>query len=217
MVIKKKPLLIIATLLIVTVGSIVLARYFFGKEQFGRISIDTLSQRAKDFIDEQRKQSGSKWSIVNVEASPDQSSKEISEKVVTPCFTIDLPTQIRYQKTPEDSPCTLKARLISPGARLTISVVPLKTSLKENASIHMRQTLPDQYIPQKVQIDRWQNTLIFLEEDGVSFFAQKDDELITVVFSETQSQDIILEKLLTEVVEKIVIVPKGQRGVGVGL
>ncbi len=192
------------------VGLTLAVLVFFGvrawqSSQQSRITVGTLSDRAQEFVQAQQKSSSSSWSTVVLESATPSAQSQSLALQETPCFSVNLPFSIRsvVTRTPED--CAVQVRVISPAAKLTISVLPLSGPLSDDSAVKMRTTFTDKYTRVPFETTLFPQSMTFSESDGISFFTVKDDKLVAIIFSETNDQERILIDSLPKLLEVLMV------------
>ncbi len=170
----------------------------------GKISKDTLSDRAQEFIQSEQQNSNSIWKNKTVTTSETPPASKITT-VETACFSITLPVPIRSVEKNNVEDCLVTLRIISPPSRLTISLTPLSVPLKEHSAIVMRDANHETYTPIEFTSDLYAQSKVYSDPQGLGFFAEINHQLLSVVFSETADQEKIIRQTLLEVLTAIQI------------
>jgi len=174
-------------------------------EKNGIVTTGELSDRAQEFVATQRSDVGTDWQAKQLEPIEALAVQPPSTLQETPCFSINLPLKIRtvYRREPEE--CALQIRLMSPAAKLTISTKPLTTPLLEDAGVSMREIVTEIYTVEDFTTSFFSPSRTYSDPQGISFFAEKDGQLLAVIFSETNDQEKILAQSLPKVLEVLMV------------
>lgn len=171
----------------------------------GTIVVDELSQRAKEFVEAQRRDTASSWQSKQLEPTDQLPVKVPSTLQETPCFSLEITLPIRSVYPREQTDCVVMARLTSPAAKLTVSVQPFAGTLREYADVNMRAVMTDTYQPAVFETDSFTDSTTFTDSQGVSFFALSSGQLIAVIFSETNDREKILAESLPKILEALMV------------
>ncbi len=199
----------LVVILLVIVLLVIFFTQFTG-EKFGEVSVDTLSERSQEFIASEQQDGSSEWRNrwVATSATP---SVEKTTSATTDCYTVTAPFPIRSIEKNEAKACVTTFRISSPYSRVTVSVSPLQSKLTEHSAVLMRETNKKTYTPIAYISKLFPTFKIYSDPQGISFFAETNGELLTVVFSETTNQETIVQQSLPDILETIQIIPKAER------
>ncbi len=201
--------ILLILILILTVLLVIFFTQFVG-EKFGTVSVDTLSERSQEFIASEQQKGGSEWRNrwVAISATP---AVEKTASATTDCFRVIAPFPIRSIEKNDTKSCVTTFRISSPYSRVTISLSTLSTKLTEHSAVLMRESNTKSYTPIAYISQLFPIYKIYSDPQGVSFFADTNGELLSVVFSETSSQETIVQQSLPSILEAIQIIPKTER------
>jgi hypothetical protein len=195
---KKKFFLFIFLLLLVSIGFLLYVR---AQAKSSQVKVDELSERAKEFIEEEKKKSGSAWKtaefVENTEGQADSQPKNFP----TRCMTVQMPITTRNEHINEtEEMCKIQVRTNSPPARLIITAQPNTSDLNEDSGIIMRKKFPEEYKKRDISYPSWEEVQRYDQKDGTVVFLKTENWLVTVGITEM----IQPEKLTDELVQQIV-------------
>jgi hypothetical protein len=203
---KRWPIII---LLLCALGLLAVALFsLLNGSRTGTITVDALSERSRLFVDGQRAQdTTSPWQATQLENTDQEPASNSLVEQKTPCFTIEVPfpTKTVYPRQPDD--CIVQARLLSPGAKLTIAIEPIDRPISDHSAIVMREKVTDQYQKVSFQNEAFPESRVYSGIESVSFFGVREGKLVEVVFSETNDQQQIVELYLPQLLETLKVLP----------
>lgn len=164
----------------------------------GKVSKDTLSNRAQEFILSEQQNSNSIWKNKTVTTAETPPISKIT-KAETNCFSLALSIPVRSVEKINTAECLVTLRISSPPSRLTISLTPLDVPLEDHSAIVMRDATQETYSPLEFSTELYSQYKVYSDPQGVGFFAEVDNQLLSVVFSETADQAKIIQQTLSEV------------------
>lgn len=172
------------------------------------ISTDKLSARAREFIADQNRDGSGPW--VNVDLDDEQTRSpvlESSTRVSPGCFSFELPfksTHTTFEIT--DDSCIWRAKTLDPHGQMVVTRSEDK-NLNENTGIVLRRRESGVYKESRLPSKVFQTVLLFRSPKTVNVFAQKENHLITITFSNLSNEAGITDTLIQTLVESVVLSP----------
>lgn len=158
-----------------------------------------LSTRAQQFIASESARGSVLWSSLRFERSPDLIPSD--QQIETACFRLRLPVPTtQHQLESEAERCVLRARLISPPARLVVTSYRQERP-EDDANLQLRRTAPEEYSPLPLQSANFAQLWIFQGSDHLTAFAWQEGWMISWAITGITQPDKVAK---TEVLEALI-------------
>lgn len=154
-------------LLCVLIGIVVAAVIFFLPKQKAEIKSDVLSDRAKEFIDEQKSENESDWKFARLDKNADKAGSFIGQRQqVGNCFSFVMVFRVHNPR--EDGKCNWYFGIEKPRGFITAYMVDAKgiKTPEQIDGVSMRQKFKEKYQEEK-RVVNGVTYLIFKGKSGV--------------------------------------------------
>ena len=167
-----------------------------------QVTIDALSDRAKEFVENERKKSGSSWNATAFEVT-DERRHDLSPKTIeTSCVTIHFPYLSKNEHvSDEPEKCRVELRMDSPPARVIIATELQKENLNETSGVLLRKKFTNDYHFVETSFEFWPESLLYYQKDGAVLFLKNGELLITIGITEMIDPSRLTADIIKQIVD----------------
>lgn len=176
--------------------------WYVTAQSVSREGTSNLSQRAEEFISNEKKSGSGTWSEAQLTENTDTNIFPEGTVITTDCFAFTLPFKSeKHKEELTNGRCVFTARVVSPPARLVVSAYTAHGEFEEDTGIVLRRNDTKKYKELRVASKTHPGALGFMESEGAAVYGYQNGTIFTISFASMQQPERLQWERVAELVD----------------